>query len=527
MKLHHRPLFLFTSAYIIGIVFAIKSNLNSLVVLGIAILLLSAVLIRVKEMRLRLSIAILGCTFAVSLLRTLIFIAPPPDDVSKYAVGKKVHLTGVVVSDPTVRANRGIGFILDAERIRTYTGEYAAHGKVNVGILSPMDGSDIERCPMYGEVITVHGRLEIPPEPTNPGESSMRERLWYRGIHCMLSAPPSDVDFDRPAKWSLAWAASCFRAALREKASAIYPPSFGHLLTAVIIGDCTSLTNEVRDAFSRTGTAHIIVPSGYNLAVIAVLLGFLVGKTTLPRTWRHVLLIICLWAFVFVAGGGPSITRAAIMMTVVLSSYLVKRVADPVNALFLACILILIANPLDLYEDGFRLAFISVLSVLLSLPLMEWADEKVFGGRTRASGRMADAVVWCARIITASVAISIIVSIAVWPIVASSSNYFQLLSIPANALTALLVFAITVGGVASLLLGSISTVLAAVITAPTLFCLRLMLGMVLYLSSRPWCVVSIRTPSGFFVACYYLALLGIGEYVVRKTNASKKAVRAT
>lgn len=519
MKLHHRPLFLFAISYIVGIIFASKTAIHPALVLSTVFFLIAIPVILRDSPAERCILVILGCLFAASFLRTSALLRPPLDDVSNYALGKKVFLAGMVVSDPSIKVSHGVGFTLEAKQIRTYTGVRKASGNVAVGILPPMDGSDIERWPMYGEEITVHGRLELPREPSNPGEPSMRERLLCRGIRCVLSTPADQVAFNHHPQWSIERNAGRFRESFRGISQRLFSKPYSELLPAVILGDCTSLPNDIRNAFTRTGTVHIIVPSGYNLAVIAAILGLILLKTTIPRSWRNATQIASIWGFVLLAGGGPSITRAAIMMTAVLMAYLVKRANDALNALFFSCILLLAANPLQLYEDGFLLTFASVAAIILSLPLLRWMDSKIFGEGLGSSTRTWQFVIWCARTAVASLAISVVVFTAVWPIVVCSSNYLQLLTIPANALTVLPVFGITILGSLALIAGSICGPLGVWIAPGVLFMMRLMLGVVQGLSSLSWCVVSVPTPPSFCVLFYYVALLGVVEHVSRKTQS--------
>lgn len=523
MKLHQRPLFFFAAALILGIVTARIFGLHLRLILLLVPVVTAIAFSAVKEARSRWNLLLYVGVFAVGFLHTLSYLVIPSDDVSAYALGKKVHLIGTVCSDPTIGTNKGIWFDLQATKIRTYTGEPPVNGRVRVGILPPMNGGEIERAPMYGEEVALHGRLELPPESGNPGVPSMRDALLYRGVYCVITTTPGEVSFGRSARWTLPWVGSAFRASMRKKACSLFPSSYGNLLCAVILGDCAAVSAEVRDAFMRTGTMHIIVPSGYNLGVIAVVLGLIVNRLGVGRSWRHVLLILLVWVFVILAGGGPSITRGAIMITAVLASYLVKRAADPLNALFLSAILLLAANPLNLYEEGFRLTFASVLAIIVSLPLLHMIDEKVFGAGLRSTS-LASVLIWPARTIVGSAAVSVVVCMAIWPIVASASSSVQILSVLANALSVVLVFLITIGGGLALLLGGISTSLALLVGVPTLFCLRTMLGLILEISAVPWCIVSVGMPSAALIAVYYLLLLGMGEYFARKSDASNKTI---
>ena len=87
------------------------------------------------------------------------------------------------------------------------------------------------------------------------------------------------------------------------------------------------------------------------------------------RKWVHVVkpvsIIIILWGFCLIAGAAPSVTRSAIMLTVIILGESIKRRTNIYNTLALSAIIILLINPFSLWDAGFQLSYAAVLSIII------------------------------------------------------------------------------------------------------------------------------------------------------------------
>lgn len=80
---------------------------------------------------------------------------------------------------------------------------------------------------------------------------------------------------------------------------------------------------------------------------------------------QYILTIVLLVFYALLTGGQPSVVRATIMATIFLSSFLVERELDVLNSLAGAALIILLCNPLNLFDVGFQLSFVSVWAIIL------------------------------------------------------------------------------------------------------------------------------------------------------------------
>ena len=154
------------------------------------------------------------------------------------------------------------------------------------------------------------------------------------------------------------------------------------VVAAMTLGDKSQLTKELRDTYAVSGASHILALSGLHLGIIYTLLSLLLSR----RRWQvisQVVIIVCIWLFVFLVSMSASVVRSAVMITVYALLSLGHRDKMSVNTLAFAAIVMLLFNPKSLFDVGFQLSFMAVLAILLFYPLFEsvWSQQFLFGHR--------------------------------------------------------------------------------------------------------------------------------------------------
>lgn len=140
-------------------------------------------------------------------------------------------------------------------------------------------------------------------------------------------------------------------------------------LTALLLGDDSMLDAETRPQFAASGLAHLLALSGMHVAVIAWLLSVVLFPLAAVGHRRAMWLAVIafIWWYAMLTGMAPSVTRAAIMFTVLILSRIFYRTYASANALFFAAIAILVCSPRQLFTPGFQLSFMAILA-LVTLP---------------------------------------------------------------------------------------------------------------------------------------------------------------
>lgn len=136
------------------------------------------------------------------------------------------------------------------------------------------------------------------------------------------------------------------------------------IVSAMTLGDKTSLTKETKDIYSISGASHILAVSGLHIGIIFQLFILLSGgrKRSIPTI---ILSITAIWAYVIFIGMPASAIRSATMISICCFALLSHRKALSINNLAFAYVIMLIYNPLYLFDISFQMSFMAVYSILL------------------------------------------------------------------------------------------------------------------------------------------------------------------
>ena len=149
------------------------------------------------------------------------------------------------------------------------------------------------------------------------------------------------------------------------------------VVAAMTLGDKSQLTKELRETYTVTGAAHVLALSGLHLSIIYTLLSLFFCR----QRWQivsQVLIVISIWLFVFLVGMSSSVVRSAVMLTVYALLSLGDRNRMSVNTLAFTAIIMLMVHPLSLFDIGFQLSFLAVLSILIWYPVFEGVIPQPF-----------------------------------------------------------------------------------------------------------------------------------------------------
>jgi len=223
-----------------------------------------------------------------------------------------------------------------------------------------------------GQEVEIYGVIAPPPLPIAEGLFDYRAYLRRQEIYFELKAR-SAADWqsvgpriapplrDRFTKWAEA-ALALGRPAVDESLRLEY---------ALTLGDKTFLTDEVTEPFVRASTYHIFAVDGLRMAILFGMFFPVLRMARVPRAACGLVLIPLLWSYVALTGWSASAIRAAVMLTIVLVGWLLKRPGNVLNSLFAAALIILIWQPQQFFQAGFQLSFFVVLCILVVMPVFD------------------------------------------------------------------------------------------------------------------------------------------------------------
>ena len=133
---------------------------------------------------------------------------------------------------------------------------------------------------------------------------------------------------------------------------------------ALLTGNADLISSGTIAAFRGGGIAHVFAVSGLHIGVIYAALTAVLKRTPLNRYVSAAIRIAFIFLFAGVCNFTPSSVRAAIMCSVTATASCLQRRYDALNGVSIAAIIILLINPLSLFEVGFALSFSAVLGIL-------------------------------------------------------------------------------------------------------------------------------------------------------------------
>lgn len=145
---------------------------------------------------------------------------------------------------------------------------------------------------------------------------------------------------------------------------------------ALLTGYRAELDRNLSQLYQATGTIHVIAISGMHLALIYFLLQLLCQPLDrFPRFnfLKETAILILLWLFSLLTGGGASVIRAVIMFSFISVGKILHRKGTIYNALTCSAFLMLCYQPTLLWDIGFQLSYAAVLSLVVFMkPIYEW-----------------------------------------------------------------------------------------------------------------------------------------------------------
>lgn len=267
-----------------------------------------------------------------------------------------------------------------------------AAGGVRLTLRWPADGIDPSSPAIQcGDRVRAVVQLHPPERFRDAGVWSRADYLLDQGITSAATVQPARVEV-LPHQNARTWQerrqqAACWVASLRHSMSArilALPAAMNSwpaplrisqddavMLAAMVAGDRTYLTRTLRGGFERTGSFHMLVVSGFHLAVVAGCLLWLTRKMRLPRVPATLLTLAGSFTYAVFTGFAAPVERSFWMVALYLVGRLFDRQRNPLNVLGFAALCLLAASPRILFDSGFQMTLLAVVSIAgVAAPLL-------------------------------------------------------------------------------------------------------------------------------------------------------------
>src|SRR5947208_16871215 len=128
------------------------------------------------------------------------------------------------------------------------------------------------------------------------------------------------------------WRAIVHRSVIR-KIHALWPERVAGLMDAIVIGEETFVERPTRADFQRSGTYHVLVVSGMNVSILALVTFWFLRWMRIGDLIAGTITVLLMVAYAFLTALGPPVWRATLMLAFYLGTRLLDREKSMLNAI--------------------------------------------------------------------------------------------------------------------------------------------------------------------------------------------------
>jgi len=362
--------------------------------------------------------------------------------------------------------------------------------------------------PEYGDLLLIPAVYQEIDPPYNPGEFDYKTFLERRQIY--FQSFVRNDQFQVLAKNSgnpiIAFALAKRKELIRKYVTYLPNQDAAALASTLILGYRADLSKEITEAYSKTGTMHVLSVSGMHVGLVFLVLSVLLkpmSKLKVLILARVALIIMAIWLYALITGFSPSVCRAALMISFVVIGKAVNRRQNTYNLIAISAFFLLIYNPFFLFDVGFQLSYLAVCGLVYFHP-------KIYH-------------IWCFKYkffdyVWSYCALSIAAQLATFPLALYYFHHFPLYFLISNLLIVLPVTIIMYLGILILfipfnyILESLGTILSDLInlTNQTL----------LYIESLPFASLTGLRINGFELSLLLILILSFVFWIRFKEKIS-------
>jgi competence protein ComEC len=380
--------------------------------------------------------------------------------------------------------------IESSPRIQKFGHQYKVYiPEYNANAFMTINNSNLE----YGDKLNINAKTSI------PNENGIKRFLLGRNIHIYMTVSKyQELDASQcQLKCRMINGIFNIRNIILNRIDSTYPNQVGEFLKGILIGYTDTLPNDIKESFKKTGVSHVLAVSGYNMAIIVMLVYKQLINRQFSRKISFWITIFTMILFTLLTGSEASIMRAGIFAMLILSAEQLQRYVGGIRPLILCATVLVIINPLYIaYDIGFQLSFLAVIGLIIYGQIFKTYTEGIPSlGLLPMIGE------------------TFFAQILVLPILMYYFGQISIISILANILIVPIIpLAMAWGSITSLFLTW------PMFTYPLVIIIQSVLGLNNYLANISWASIDVPKITGFMVISIYV-ILGVSYflYINKKT----------
>lgn len=236
----------------------------------------------------------------------------------------------------------------------------------------------------YGQAVEVNGELLL-PKNFNDADGNNFDYVAYLakdGVNTLMNYPEiklAVIELPFYEQWKISVYNRVFqiKKLFADSINRSLAEPNASFINGILLGSRSQIPDEIKTAFARTSTSHILAISGYNITIIAGIISwfFLLFFRRPVAFWFSLTGVIL---FTIMTGAQASVVRASVMGILILIALREGRLYGAKNAIIFAGTIMILINPEILrYDVGFQLSFAATLGLIFFSPILEKYFEKL------------------------------------------------------------------------------------------------------------------------------------------------------
>lgn len=222
--------------------------------------------------------------------------------------------------------------------------------------------------PELGSIVEVRGKLKCFEKPSNPGQFDAES--YYRTLKISFQLNQTEIqavtnEYD-PAREGLYRIREFFSHILDRFLSG----QDASVMKTMLLGERKAMDREIKSLYQRNGIAHVLAISGLHISLLGMTLHRLLRRAGAPMWISSALPAALMALYGIMTGFSVSALRATVMFVLHMTALLLGRTYDMVTAAFLAAVLLLVGQPLYLFDSGFLFSFGCIFAIAFLVPAL-------------------------------------------------------------------------------------------------------------------------------------------------------------
>ncbi len=224
-----------------------------------------------------------------------------------------------------------------------------------------------------GDVILVHGNPDVIQSSSNPSSFDYKSFMAAKGVYLrhftqeklMVKLDSNTLNplihFSKKCRDYIKSIINKLIIAKREKS----------LIIPLLTGYKSLIPKDLKKSYGESGAMHILAVSGLHVGILYLMIIFCLGWLRRIKYGEWVFLILCLlllWFYALITGLPASVVRATIMFSLFAVAKTWRFEANAYNNIAIAAFIILMFQPMALFEVGFQLSFAAIIGIIFWQP---------------------------------------------------------------------------------------------------------------------------------------------------------------